>query len=171
MEAFIISVHHLRVSTLQAPLACDAFITVLLRITVWEMTKVTASLAHKEFCLSTGWKLSLFLWKLSHIHVTSRTTVSFKICSLVATLWDKYNFRFNIWSDYSLRGDYLWRGLSHSTVTGSCTCTGQETSFFFHYFYQNIPVHIVFLDGRVWKLIRRWSGYLTLFTAPLSQFF
>ena len=42
---------------------------------------------------------------------------------------------FVVWSDYSLCGDYLWRGLSHSSVTGSCTWTGereeQEISFFY----------------------------------------
>lgn len=77
-----------------------------------------------------------------HLHIASKTkrlphAAPFTISGLMALRcrftkpapWDKYNFIFNIWSDSTLRGDYLWRGLSHSTVTGSCTCTGQETSF------------------------------------------
>lgn len=127
--------HHLRVSTLQTPSVCDASITVILRIKVQEMTKVTSSLADKEFCLCADWKLSLFLSEsyralayMLHQGQLFSYCVLFKGYSLVATLWDKYNFLFNVWSDYSLCGDYLWRGLSHSTVTRSCTCKGKKDS-------------------------------------------
>lgn len=91
-------------------------LSVILRITVWEMAKVTASLAHKVFCLCAAWKLSLCLWKL-----LCTPAPFYKVCSLVATLRDKSNFIVTVWSDYSVGGDYLWRRLSHTTVTRSCT--------------------------------------------------
>lgn len=139
-----------RAWALQTHPACDAFNRnpqcrrIVCRKTEREKKKikVTASLA-QEFGLNASWMLSVLFWELSHTrtHITSRMaahSTSFTINSLVALkcyfiklLW-KEKIKF-FWSDYFLRWDYLWRGLSHLTVTGSCACTGQQT-FFLCYF-------------------------------------
>lgn len=129
------------------------------------------------------------LWELTHIHIhaASRTTAltfyfihnqpsdGFEMLFHKATLWDnKYNLIFSIWSDYSLHGDYLWRGLSHSTVTGSRTCTGQETSYFSRAIFNKTSLHVLcFLMEEHVKTQKEviWLFDLVLYSSFVTIFF
>lgn len=91
-----------------------------------------------------------WLWESSFIHYNmllwGRWNEAMRCC-FIKLHRDKSNFALNIWSNYSLCGDYLGRGLSHSTVTGSWTCAGQETLFFScAIFYKIPPAHRIHLD-------------------------
>lgn len=97
----------------------------------------------EQFCLLCRFKVVLkWLWESTFIHsnmlLWGRRNEAMRCC-FIKPLGDKSNFVFNIWSNYSLCGDYLEGGLSHSTVTGSWTCAGQETSFFSCAIFDKIP--------------------------------
>lgn len=184
MDTFIFLMRHFESKISSSTPACDAFITAILPITVrmnsliagTKSTGKPRSQRHPLKTVLSACRLEVvftwLLWELACMHsYTLRTTVltfyfihnqqpdGLKMLFHKATLWDKSNSIFNIWSNYSLRGDYLWRGLSHSTVTGSWTCTGQKTSFFSCATFNKIPpARSVLLGGGTCESTK--GGYL-----------
>lgn len=82
------------------------------------------------------------------------------------TVRNQYNFIVNIWSDYTLRGDYLWREPLNCYWIVQAK---REISFFSQAVF-NRSTYCTSWLWNMWKLKRRWSGYSTLLH-PLPQFF